>query len=427
MFVGILRMRFVSSAITVVLIATVITGCATGGNPKPNPYPSGAENNAAIKALHAELLNVREEKRQFEKASMPGAQGFFESGEFSLDSIRAMSSAERREKVDSLIGRSIELWGEISQRIESELDSAITREFGPRQPVQNEQVALEALDSEGNVIEVPVTVEIRPLRRISDAGNAARLPVVLGPGRPALTGYDGLPVRIVSTEMDSFRRIYTGQSADAIAMEARSLVMLKGGEWMAASGNERVANTIAVRGLDMDLGLGTNGNVTYDDTMYVVLEGGGNATKVIEYRATTESSSTKHGVGRLTASQVTYQRGLHKGRDPAFRLKGDRAEGTRAGKTGTYDILGANLHSAYSSKRFDSKTPLSPNVSLGCQVVATSKSSFESNMVNYLKREGIGEFLYTIIEDEELQIFERNLRESSVNSVLVHIIDRTSM
>jgi len=420
-------MRFSHPPISILIVAIVIAGCATGGNRKPNPYSPGTANTTQIDALHAELLSIREEQRQFERALKPRAQGFFESGGISLDSIRAMPSSERREKVDALIARGVELWGEMSQRIEAELDSAIAQEFGPMQPLQNEQVPLEALDSEGNVIEVPVTVAIRPLRRISDAGNAARLPVVLGPGRPALTAYDGLPVRIVSTEVESFRRIYTGQSADAIAMEARSLVMLKGGEWMAATGKERVANTIAVRGLDMDLGLRNNGNATYDDTMYVVLEGGERATKVIEYRATTESSSTKHGVGRLTASQVTYQRGMHKGRDPAFRLKGDRAEGTRTGRSGTYDILGANLHSAYSSKRFDSTTPLSPNVSLGCQVVATSKNSFESNMVKYLEREGIGEFLYTIIEDEELQIFERNLREASTRSVLVHVIDRSAM
>lgn len=419
-------MRNAASTILLTVFFTAVWGCQTGSREESLGYAAGGQNTARIDTLREELRAVRDERAAIERAGTPDAQGFFRSGESPLRSSRAMTTKERRDKVDSLIARGLELYGELSKRVEAELNAAIEQEFGPRQPLQIESIPLEAMDDRGNIVEVPVSVELRPLRRITDSQTAERLRLVMGPGRPTLAGYDGLPAHISPEETEYFRRIYTGEAAAAIAMEARSLVLLKGGVWDDPSEKERVANAIAVRGLDLDLGLHDNGNQTYDDTMYVVLEGGGKETAVVEYRATTESSSTRQGVGRLAACQVTYQRGLHKGRDPAFRLKGDRAEGTRRGREGTYEILGANLHSAYSSREFDSGTPLRPNVSLGCQVVATSKRLFESNVVKFLENEGVRDFPYTIVEDDEMALYDQMLRESSVQSVLVHAIDRAT-
>ncbi len=415
-----------SHSATILILAAALVGCATGGSRQSNEITPDPDNTAQIASLRKELRAARAEREALDRAGSPGAQSFFGDKQSPLDTLRSMPKQERQEKAQAILSRIVELSSEISERFEAELQSAIAKEFGPMQPAANEEIELEALDADGNVVEVPVLVETRPLRHIGDADNAARLPVVFGPGRPLVVGYDGLPVRIVPEETEYYRRIYNGEAADAIAMEAKSLVLLKGGEWSDPADDQRVANGIAVRGLDMNLGLRDNGNKTYDDTIYIVLEGGGRETKVIEYRATTESSSTRRGVGRLAAKQVTYQRGLHRRRDLAYRLKGDRAEGTRRGRKGTYEILGANMHSAYSSKQFDSATPLSPNVSLGCQVVATSKRSFEANMVKFLDNEGVRSFPYTIIEDDEMRIFERLLRESGAQSVLVHTIERTT-
>jgi hypothetical protein len=207
-------------------------------------------------------------------------------------------------------------------------------------------------------------------------------------------------------------------------MEARLLVTLKGGEWSAPQAEQRGANAVAVRGLDMDRGLIANSNKTYDDTMYVILEGGETGTEVYEYRLTTESSDERRGVGRLDAKQVQYVRGLHKGKDPGYRLKTNAAEGSRQGLEGTFQIVGANIHSAYARQPIDSATPLKPNVSLGCQVVASGKRAFEQTLVFVLDKKGIQTFPYTIVNGEELAALDAALQQSRRRSVLVHLVSR---
>lgn len=179
-----------------------------------------------------------------------------------------------------------------------------------------------------------------------------------------------------------------------------------------------------VRGLDLDRGLPPNDNRTYDDTMYVVIDAGGEETEVYEYRMTTESSSTERGVGRLDAMQVVYVRRLHRGKDPGYRLKGDSAEGTREGIEGTQRIVGANIHSAYAKREIKSDTPLSPNVSLGCQVIAASKQGFEKTMVEVLDGKGVTEFPYTIVDGKELEVLNEALRARQKHSLLVLSIPR---
>jgi hypothetical protein len=176
--------------------------------------------------------------------------------------------------------------------------------------------------------------------------------------------------------------------------------------------------------LDLKRGLVANSNERYDDTLYVVLEAFEAAPEVYEYRMTTESSSDEKGVGRLKSLQVTYVRGLHRRKDPAYRLKGNVAEGTREGLEGTYDIVGANIHSAYSKRPIDGDTPLKPNVSLGCQVVAASKSAFEKSLVFPLDKKGVKQFPYTIVDGAELALFNQTLLEHQQHSVLVHRLPR---
>jgi len=233
-----------------------------------------------------------------------------------------------------------------------------------------------------------------------------------------------VPSTIAPAESEDFRRIYTGDAASAIGMEAKLLVTLKGGEWLEPEREGRVANAVAVRGLDLTRGLVSNSNKTYDDTMYVVLEEPGGEAEVYEYRMTTESSSSEPGVGRLSSKQVTYVRGLHRGKDPAYRLKGNYAEGTRRGQKGTHRIVGANMHSAYSRRPINSETPLSPKVSLGCQVVAAGKRAFERSLVSFLDSKGIKQFPYTIVDGEELALLDRALIEKRRESVLVRRVPR---
>ena len=207
-------------------------------------------------------------------------------------------------------------------------------------------------------------------------------------------------------------------------MEARLIVMLKGGEWAAPESKKPVANAIAVRGLDFEKGLKENWNKTYDDTMYLVLETATGPAEVYEYRMTTESSSESKGVGRLESKQVTYVRGKHRGTDPGYRLQGNAAPGTRVGIKGAQQITGANIHSAYSKRPINSETPLQPNVSLGCQVVAASKQDFEKSLVQTLDQRGVKQFLYTIVDDAELAELNKILESQGVKSVLASAVSR---
>lgn len=312
----------------------------------------------------------------------------------------------------------------VRDRLRARLEAAIEREFGPPPPVERERVALEARDSEGRPVDLQLDVVARPLRRIDIPAYESRAFSVLETDGLALALYDTLPGAVEAAESEAFRRVYTGEDADALAAEAKLIVGLKGGEWRLPEGEAPVANVIAVRGLDFEAGLHTNGSETYDDTMFVVVELPGGGNEVYEYRMTTESSSTDKGVGRLSAMQVYYVRGLHRGRDPGYRLKGDAADGTRQGLEGTHRILGANVHSAYSKSPIDSRTPLKENVSLGCQVVAASKKDFETTLVAVLDKMRVREFPYTIVEGDELAVLERALTDRGKHSLLVAGVSR---
>ncbi|MDX9974061.1 MAG: hypothetical protein RBU21_13840 [FCB group bacterium] len=312
---------------------------------------------------------------------------------------------------------------EIRNRVLARLLEAIERNLGPMQPIAWDTVPLEAVDAEGRVIEIPMNIPMRPLRKISDAAFTTKTNFVMGNDNLALTLYDTLPQAVAPEERTVFERAYTGDDARAVETEAQVLVSLKGGEW-AESATGPVANAIAVRGLDLDHGLRPNGNTTYDDTLYLVIAEPGKNVEAYEYRMTTESSSTQRGVGRLDSKQVWYVRGKHRGKDPAYKLKGSVAEGTRAGLEGTHQIVGANIHSAYSKRSIDSETPLRPNVSLGCQVIAAGKTDFEKSMVKLLDAKGITEFPYTIVEGEELSVLDAALEQHQRKSILIHGVPR---
>ncbi|GMW02871.1 MAG: hypothetical protein AMXMBFR84_40070 [Candidatus Hydrogenedentota bacterium] len=321
-------------------------------------------------------------------------------------------------------GRAAELIQLIQDRILERIQSEIIREFGSIPSLAPEPVELEAVDRDGNNVLVPFSALARPLRALNIPEYNERAFSVLQTDGLTLALYDALPVAVDPEEEKNFWRIYTGADAEALAAEAKLVVSLKGGEWRAPQAGETVANAIAVRGLDLIKGLQTNSNKTYDDTMYVFVRAADAPTEVYEYRMTTESSSNKQGVGRLSAMQVIYVRGLHRGKDPAYRLKGNAAEGTREGLEGTHQILGANVHSAYSKREIDSSTPLQPNVSLGCQVVAASKRDFEKHVIGVLDDKGVKEFPYTIIEGDELEVLDRALTSRGRHSILVEGIPR---
>lgn len=387
--------------VSVFLSTLSIAAAQEGAAPAP---PPGATSfwgqNADVDALRQELRQVLQQQLQTPPPGAAALQG--------KDALRERARALGRQLRDRLYARFLEV---------------TEREMGPMQGLQLVTVPLEALDERGRVVEVPVNVQTRPLRRLTDAVVAPKMSFVMGTDDLALSIYDALPSIVEPAEREPFRRTYTGEAAEAIATEAKVIVALKGGEWREPQGDQPIANAVAIRGLDIDKGLLSNGNKTYDDTLYVVVDAEG-ATEVYEYRMTTESSNEKRGIGRLDSKQVIYVRGLHRGKDPAYRLKEESAEGTRQGLKGTYKITGANVHSAYSRRLIDSTTPLSPNVSLGCQVIAAGKSAFEKEMVFFLDKKGVKEFPYTIVDGEELSALDRALLQQQHQSILAHAIRR---
>ncbi len=387
----------------ILLIVCLLSVPVIAQDVAPNAPPSenafDLQVNPSIEALRNELGEMLQERL----GAGPKRQGLWRRG---------------------LDGRAQELASVLRKRILERFQENIERDLGAVSPLLTEPVMLEALDARGKVVEVPLRVWARPLRTLTVPEHRARAFNLLDEDELALTLYDALPESVSPVAEEGFRRIYWGDAAQALAAEARLVVSLKGGEWRKPAGSSPVANAIAVRGLDLDKGLHPNGNQTYDDTMYVIVDAGGQNTEVYEYRMTTESSSKERGVGRLDSMQVIYVRGLHRGKDPGYRLKGDSAEGTREGIEGTQRIMGANIHSAYAKREIKSDTPLSPNVSLGCQVIAASKQAFEKDMVDVLDGKGVTEFPYTIVDGEELEVLNDALRARDKHSLIVLGIPR---
>lgn len=398
----------------VALVVSAAATFSTGGteNVGPTPVIPLSAERPALDVLRQELQRVLEaQKRNAPQAvSRPS---------------RSRKRKASRVILEGLQRRAQELAREIGQRLYEEFAAQIEREFGPIQALQSEEISLQAMGTRRQVFEVPVLVETRPLRQLTAPANAAKAYRLMSTPEPGLAIYDVLAEKVTPSKDLSYRRVYTGEDARALAMEIKLIVTMKGGEWALCQQGRRAANGIAVRGLDLTKGLQPNNNKTYDDSLYLVIEEPDGDTEVYEYRMTTESSSGSRGVGRLDAKQVTYVRGLHKGKDPAYRLKGNVAEGTRRGMTGTYKIVGANMHSAYSRRDINAETPLLPNVSLGCQVVATSKRAFEQSVVSLLDSKGIKEFPYVIVEGDELALLDRALLDRNKHSILVHGIPRT--
>lgn len=373
-----------------------------------------------LDALRSELRQILLEQLAEEQAKSAGkGSNRSAAGKRAVAKPKPTESTEERLK-----RRAREIGEQIRDRVYAELQRQIDQRLGPQRPQVTESVLLDGLDARGKPVQIPIMVQMRPLRLLSEPTNAEQTASILSTEDFALALYEDVPSPVVPLDDEGFWRIYTEENARAIKTEVKLLVSLKGGDWIDGEGTRPVANVVAVRGLDLDLGLKPNGSKTYDDTMYVIVDEPNKDTEVFEYRMTTESSSASKGVGRLASKQVIYVRGLHRGKDPAYRLKDDSAPGTRVGLEGEVAILGANIHSAYAKRQIDSATPLAPNVSLGCQVVATSKKEFEQSLIKLLDKKGIKEFPYTIVDGDELQVLESALRQKSKRSVLVDGIPR---
>ncbi|MCC6698905.1 MAG: hypothetical protein IT365_24995 [Candidatus Hydrogenedentes bacterium] len=392
--------------VLLLVLLPTLTRCASTPAKKkeePPPPPPPPIANMSIDELRQEVLEYLEGRM-----AAPGEE----------------KSADTAQKKDAWRQRAHELVALFRKRIHEDLMARIEQDFGVNAPLQSETVSLEALDERGRVVEVPVSVETRELRSLTLPANRAKMHALMGEEDLTLALYSGAPATIAPQESKGFMRAYTGEEAEALAMEAKLVITLKGGEWVESGGAGTVANAIAIRGLDMDQGLHDNTNKRYDDTMFVIVEDSGGTYSAYEYRMTTESSSERRGVGRLDSKQVIYVRGLHRGVDPAYKLKGGAAEGTRVQMEGDFKIVGANVHSAYSKRPITSDTPLKENVSLGCQVVAASKPDFEKSMVYTLDKLGVKEFPYTIVDEEELAFLDQSLQEKGKRSLLVHAVSR---
>jgi len=393
--------------LTLFLLASMHCATAPKSAPEPTPEKKTASDYAA--EIGAVLRDMNE-SREAQAQQGGGKSDAAKSGESSLE--------ERINQQAQVLAKAV------SKSMGIDFEKRVYEMFGAPAPVKDETVMLEAVDEKGNVSEVPVVVQTRELRSLTQRSVAEKALRLVSEDELATEFYKEVPEPVQADAKNSFRRVYEEVDAKAIAMEARLIVALKGGEWAEPEGNKPAANAIAVRGLDFDRGLSTNSNKTYDDTMYLVVESPSAPPEVFEYRMTTESSSQDKGVGRLKSKQVTYVRGKHRGTDPAYRLLGNAAPGTRVGVKGEQQITGANIHSAYAKRPINSETPLKPNVSLGCQVIAASKSDFEKGLVQMLDQREVKQFPYTIVEDAEFAEFDKILQSQGEKSVLADSVLR---
>ncbi|MFO7973909.1 MAG: hypothetical protein R6V12_04665 [Candidatus Hydrogenedentota bacterium] len=391
--------------LVVFIFPLMLLQCATAPKPAPEPPPEEERAPNDVGEIGALLEEMREIRQAQQSPEETGGAASRTLQERLNEGARVLAKA-------------------LSNRMGIDFQERVYQMFGAPAPLKDETVMLEAVDKKGNVTEVPVVVPTRELRSLTDRNVAQKAFRLVSEDEVATEFYKKVPEPVKAGAETTFQRVYGEVDATAISMEMRLIVALKGGEWDEPEGNKPAANAIAVRGLDFKKGLLENSNKTYDDTMYVAVEKSSEPPEVFEYRMTTESSSEDRGVGRLKSKQVIYVRGKHRGTDPAYRLLGNAAPGTRVGLEGEHQITGANIHSAYTKRLIDSETPLQPNVSLGCQVVATSKSEFEKAMVKPLDRREVKRFLYTIVDDAELREFNRILSSQGAESVLVYTVAR---
>lgn len=410
--------RIVSLALALVVVSLRCAGTQDRKPPESEKAPIESQpqfTDMSIDQLRQEIRTYLEEQLR-EQNTQKRADG---NG--------TKSKAQRRGEPlspDALKQHARELLRQLRTRVQADLMVRIEQEFGVPAEPKLEPIPLEAVDQKGDAVMIDVPVETRELRRLTLPANRARTYAVVGDEDLTLALYTDVPTSIAPVDTAAFVRHYESDGAAAIAMETRLIVTLKGGDWVQANGGKRVANAVAIRGLDLANGLHENSNKRYDDTMFVVLEDSNGDFEVYEYRMTTESSSEEKGVGRLDSKQVTYVRGLHRGEDPGYCLKGGSADGTRVDMEGAYKIAGANIHSAYAKRVITSDTPLKENVSLGCQVVAAGKTPFEKSLVFTLDDKGVTEFPYTIVDEEEMALLDEALQEKGKQSVLVRAIAR---
>jgi hypothetical protein len=396
-----------SRFVALFILPVMLLQCATAPKPAPEPPPKEETAPNYVAEIGTLLKEMREIRQAQQKENSGGG-----------------TAAAPRTFQEKMNERARILAKAVSNRMGIDFQERVYQMFGAPAPLKDETVMLEAVDKKGNVTEVPVVVQTRELRSLTDRSVAQKALRLVGEDELATEFYKEVPEPVKAAAESTFQRVYGEVDATAIAMEMRLIVALKGGEWVEPEGNKPAANAIAVRGLDFKKGLQENSNRTYDDTMYLVVEKPSASPEAFEYRMTTESSSEDKGVGRLNSKQVVYVRGKHRGTDPAYRLLGNAAPGTRMGLKGEHQITGANIHSAYSKRPIDSETPLRPNVSLGCQVVAASKSDFEKAVVKELDKRGVKQFPYTIVDDAELREFNRILTSQGAESVLVYTVAR---
>ncbi|HOF42041.1 MAG TPA: hypothetical protein PLD73_18375, partial [Candidatus Hydrogenedentes bacterium] len=401
--------RVYSCLTALVMLLLLLPECATAPKQAPKPSPE----KKGLSGVTSRISDILREMSEIRRA------------ESSDDETYPDTAASGQSRLEQRLNRQAQVLARAASRqMGVDFEARMYQMFGAPEPLKDETVMLEAIDSKGQVSQVPLVIQTRQLRSLTDANVAMKAMRLVGEDEFITASYKEVPEPVEAETESLFCRVYEEAAAQAIAMEARLIVMLKGGEWTVPEGKKPVANAIAIRGLDFEKGQKKNWNKTYDDTMYLVLESASAPPEVFEYRMTTESSSESKGVGRLESKQVTYIRGKHRGTDPAYRLQGNAAPGTRLGLEGEQQITGANIHSAYSKQPIDSETPLQPNVSLGCQVVAASKRDFEKALVQALDKRGVTQFLYTIVDDAELVEFNRILESRGVTPILADAVSR---
>jgi len=206
--------------------------CATVEESEPEPQKA---ETTELDRLREELQDILADQiRQRRSGELPGTE-----------------SGERGPLAQAVRNRAEEVMAELRQRLRDDMNVAVQEMFGLPEPLREERVRLEAVDAEGNVREAPVVVQTRKLRSLTAPDVSRKTFRLLSEDGLALELYEGIPEPIEPEQSMRFLRAYTGDDAEAIAMEARLIVTLKGGEWAEPEGDKPAGNAIAVRGLDL--------------------------------------------------------------------------------------------------------------------------------------------------------------------------------
>ena len=185
------RARLFLAALAVLLL--ILPYCATA----PKPETERPPEKKAFSGASSRIAGILREMSEVRKAQPP-------EGEANADAAASGQSAleQRLNKRAQILAKAV------SREMGVDFETRVYQMFGAPEPIKDETVLLEAVDDKGNVSEVPVVVQTRQLRSLTDQAVAVKAMRLAGEEQLATEFYKEVPEPVQAETASAFRRVY---------------------------------------------------------------------------------------------------------------------------------------------------------------------------------------------------------------------------